>query len=268
MIEMTAKLEARMQAKPDDPLGWAMLGRAYRMMGKMPDAQKAFARSVALKGDDAEVLADYAEVLAVIAGRLDGDALKLAQRALAIDGRSEKALALLGTGAFDVEDYKGAIGYWERLLALAPPGSEYAQAITGAITEARAKLTTAAGPQRKDAAAPGPKISGTVALAPALAAEASPDDAVFVFARAEQGPRMPLAVQRLEVRDLPAAFSLDDSMAMAPGMNLSKFPRVVVGARISKSGSATPQPGDLEGSTGAVEPGAKGVNLVIDRKTP
>lgn len=268
MIEMTAKLEARMQAKPDDPLGWAMLGRAYRMMGKMPDAQKAFARSVALKGDDAEVLADYAEVLAVIAGRLDGDALKLAQRALAVDGRSEKALALLGTGAFDAEDYKGAIGYWERLLALAPPGSEYAQAITGAITEARAKLTTAAGPQRKDAAAPGPKIAGTVALAPALATEASPDDAVFVFARAEQGPRMPLAVQRFKVRDLPAAFSLDDSMAMAPGMNLSKFPRVVVGARISKSGSATPQPGDLEGSTGAVEPGAKGVKLVIDRKTP
>lgn len=266
-----------MQSKPDDPLGWAMLGRAYRMMGRMPDAQKAFSRSVALKGDDAEVLSDYAEVLAVIAGRLDGEALKLAQHALAIDPRSEKALALLGTGAFDSEDFKGAIGYWERLLALAPPGSEYAQAITGAISEARAKLAPGAGPGVKaatgpkagEAAAPaGPKITGSVAIAAPLAAAASPDDAVFVFARAAEGPRMPLAVQRFKVRDLPATFSLDDSMAMAPGMILSKFPRVVVGARISKSGSATPQPGDLEGSTDAIAPGATNVKLVIDRKTP
>lgn len=275
VMEMTAKLEARMQAKPDDPLGWAMLGRAYRMVGRLPDAQKAFARSVALKDDDAEVLADYAETLAVIAGRLDGEALKIARRALDLDAHSEKALALLGTGAFDAEDYKGAIGYWERLLAIAPPGSEYAQAITGAIGEARAKLgspATSAAPSTpagsSPAAAPGPKITGTVALAPALAAAASPDDTVFVFARAEQGPRMPLAVQRIKVRDLPASFALDDSMAMAPGMNLSAFPRVVVSARISKSGSATPQPGDLEGSAGAVKPGATGVKLVVDRRTP
>ena len=101
-------------------------------------------------------------------------------------------------------------------------------------------------------------------LLPELRARASPDDTVFIFARAAQGPPMPLAVRRAKVRELPLEFALDDSMAMAPGMQLSGFPRVIVGARVSKSGSATPQAGDLQGASAPVANDASGVSVVID----
>jgi cytochrome c-type biogenesis protein CcmH len=107
-------------------------------------------------------------------------------------------------------------------------------------------------------------LKGTVRLAPELKAQASPDDTVFVFARAAQGPPMPLAVKRATVRELPLAFALDDSMAMAPNLQISGFPRVVVTARVSKSGSATPQPGDLQGASVPVANDAANVTIVID----
>lgn len=110
----------------------------------------------------------------------------------------------------------------------------------------------------------GASIAGTVRLSPELFAKAAPSDTVFVFARAASGPRMPLAIVRKQVKDLPMRFSLDDSMAMAPNMTLSSFPQVVVGARISKSGNAIAQPGDLESATQAAALGTTGLNVVID----
>ena len=107
------------------------------------------------------------------------------------------------------------------------------------------------------------EVSGTVRLAPALASKAAPTDTVFIFARPASGPRIPLAVLRKQVRDLPAAFRLDDSMAMAPTSKLSDHPQVVVGARISKSGQPAAQPGDLEGLTAPVKLGASGIAVVI-----
>jgi cytochrome c-type biogenesis protein CcmH len=115
---------------------------------------------------------------------------------------------------------------------------------------------------------PGTAISGTVRLAPALAAKAAPNDVVYVFARAAEGPKMPLAILRLTVKDLPASFSLDDSMAMTPAMKISAFPDVVAGARISKSGSAAPSAGDLEGLSKPLKPGTTGVAVVIDTVLP
>src|SRR5262249_59620491 len=107
-------------------------------------------------------------------------------------------------------------------------------------------------------------LKGTVSLAPAMKDKAAPDDVVFIFARAVEGPPMPLAVLRKRVRDLPASFALDDSMAMAPGATLSAFPKVVISARISKSGTAKPQPGDLQGASGPVANDASGVRVLID----
>lgn len=262
MLEMTGKLVARAKEKPDDPVGWAMLGRAYRMLGKVPEAARAYGRSVQLKGDDPEVLVEYAESLGMAqGGRFDGEPLAIAKRALALDPKNDKALALLGTVAFEAGDFRSAVDYWERLLALAEPGSDFAKAVEGGLVEARAGLEAAK-------SAPASRITGKVSIAPALAAAVPPDAVVFVFARAAEGPRMPLAVQRLQVKDLPAEFALDDSLAMAPGMKISAFASVVIGARVSLSGSATPQSGDLEGTTAAVKPGAGGLDLVIDRKTP
>jgi cytochrome c-type biogenesis protein CcmH len=114
----------------------------------------------------------------------------------------------------------------------------------------------------------GAMVAGTVKLAPGLAAKASPQDTVFIFARAVQGPKMPLAILRKQVKDLPVTFTLDDAMAMAPNMALSNFGEVIVGARVSKSGNAVPQSGDLEGLSSTIKVGATGVAVVIDRALP
>ena len=107
-------------------------------------------------------------------------------------------------------------------------------------------------------------VAGRVALAPALAGRAGPEDTVFILARPAEGSRMPLAVLRKQVKDLPLSFRLDDSMAMAPGTIISKQARVVVSARISKSGEAMPRPGDLSGQSAPVAPGATGIEISID----
>jgi cytochrome c-type biogenesis protein CcmH len=109
-------------------------------------------------------------------------------------------------------------------------------------------------------------VSGTVVLAPALAGEVEPTDTVFIFARAAVGPKMPLAIRRVRVQDLPYRFMLDDSAAMAPGMTISAFPEVVIGARISRSGEATPKPGDLQGISAPIKPGASGIEVRIDAR--
>ena len=112
-------------------------------------------------------------------------------------------------------------------------------------------------------------IQVNVSLDPQLAAQAQPDDTVFIFARAAQGPRMPLAIVRKQVRDLPLSVSLDDSLAMSPAMVLSKFTEVTVGARISRSGNAMPQSGDLQGSKSPVVVGKdSNVEITIDSRVP
>ena len=177
---------------------------------------------------------------------------------LEIDPNNLKGLALAGTVAFQRKQYAQAAAYWERMLPLVPPDSEDARMVQQNVAEARSLAGA-------DSAA---RLRGTVSLSPKLQEKASPDDVVFVFARAAEGPPMPLAVARTRVRDLPFSFRLDDSMAMTPAMKLSAFPRVVVGARVSKSGSATPQPGDLQGASAPVANDAGEVRVVIDRVVP
>jgi cytochrome c-type biogenesis protein CcmH len=230
---------------------------------------------VRLAPNEPDLLADYADTLATVeGGNLSGKPLALVKRALEIDPTHWKALALAGTEAFNRKDYQTAVAYWEKLRASAPAGSPIAQSIDASIAEARELGGLKAGPKQPApavAAAPpasAARIAGSVALGPGLRGKAAPTDTVFVFARAAEGPRMPLAIVRRQVRDLPFEFALDDSMAMAPNMKLSSFPEVVVGARISKSGNATPQSGDLEGLSKPVRVGATGVSVVIDSALP
>jgi cytochrome c-type biogenesis protein CcmH len=266
MIDLANKLAARMQEKPDDPKGWMMLGRAWQMLGRFPDSVRAYEKAVLLAPTDDELLLEYAEAAAMAQdGRLDGKALLAVLQVLKRQPDNQKALAMAGSAALQNNDWKEAIGFLERLRRQIPGDSEFAKAVDAGIAEARAELAKPAG---GGAAAAGARVEGRVELAAALVGKSSPEDTVFIFARAAEGPRMPLAILRKRVRDLPAAFVLDDSMAMAPGMNLSTFPQVVVGARISRSGNATPQSGDLEGSSAPVKPGAAGVVVVIDRAVP
>jgi cytochrome c-type biogenesis protein CcmH len=234
-----------------------MLGRSYQVLGRYPDAAKAFARAAARAPDDPQLLADLADALAMAAGQsMQGEPEKLVQRALKLDPNNLKALALAGTAAFERSDYAGAATLWERMLAHVPPASEDAEMIRANVEEARSRI------KPKNGLASG--LKGTVQLSSKLASRVSPDDTVFVFARAAKGPPMPLAVLRRKASDLPLQFSLDDSMAMTPAARLSAHPTVVVGARISKSGNATPQPGDLQGLSAPVPNTAQGVAVTID----
>jgi cytochrome c-type biogenesis protein CcmH len=241
-------------------------------MGRYPEAVRAYERAAALVPRDADLLADYADALAVTQGRsLQGKPLELVQRALEIDPEHWKALALAGTAAFGRKDYGRAIAYWERLKRVVPGDSEVGRSVDASIAEARelaGAKPAAAGAPKTPAAAAGAKVAGKVSLAQALAANTAPTDTVFIFARASSGPPLPLAVLRKQVRDLPLDFTLDDSMAMAPNLKLSGFAEVVVGARVSRSGNATPQSGDLQGLSKPVKVGATGLAIVIDTAVP
>ncbi len=275
---MVAKLAERMDKQPPgniaDTEGWVMLGRSYAVMQRYPEASRAFARALQLMPGDAQILVDQADVLAMQqGGNLQGEPLRLIEQALQNDPSNLKALALAGTAAFDRKDYTGAIGYWGRARAGAPQDSEFARSLDQSIADARAAAggSVAVAGTAASAAAPtaGVKsISGRVSLAPALAARVAPGDTLFVFARAAEGPRLPLAILKRSAAELPLNFTLDDNMAMSPELKLSGFANVVVSARISKSGDAMPQRGDLEGQTPPLAGRSNGIELRIDRVRP
>jgi cytochrome c-type biogenesis protein CcmH len=262
MAAMTERLAARLAQQPDD---------AHAVGGQHAKAVAAFRKAVALRADDAVLLADFADALAMTQQRrLAGEPLQLVQRALKLDPGNLKALSLAGTEAFDRKDYAAAVRLWEQLQARGGPDSVFVQQVQGGIAEARqlagmppAAATAVPAASAPPAATGAARVSGTVVLAPALAASARPDDTLFVFARPPEGSRMPLAILRKQVKDLPLSFTLDDSLAMSPAARLSAHERVVVGARISKDGQAAPQPGDLQGQSAVVALGTTGVKVEI-----
>ena len=262
------RLAARMKDNPEDAEGWMMLGRSYAVLGRFGEASEAYAKAAARMPRDAQLLADYADALAMAQGRtLQGEPEKIILRALAIDPDNVKALLLAGTAAFNRSDPRAAIRHWERVLGLLPKESDMIQRVQASIAQARSLAGSPGGKAQVAKPAPaqgGSRVSGVVRLAPELAGKVAPGDIVFIFARAAEGPRMPLAILRKRAGDLPAEFTLDDTMAMAPQMKLSAFPRVIVGARVSKSANATASPGDLQGLSAPVNVGAKSVSVVID----
>lgn len=284
MEALVERLSARMQQTPDDAEGWMLLGRSLGVLGKYDRAAEAYARASKLSPKDAGLLADYADALGMARGRkLEGEPFAIVKRALEIDPAHVKALALAGTAEFERRNYGAAIGYWERVLKVMPPESEFARAVAGSIEEARTlgggalakkEAPPAEGRQAlpekqasagKPAAAGNQSLQGVVSIDPALAAKLSPGDTVFVLARPATGSRMPLAVARTTVAALPYRFKLDDSMAMATGATISSHAQVVVAARVSKTGTAVPQKGDIEGTSNPVAPGTSGVNVVLSR---
>ncbi|MDH4094862.1 MAG: c-type cytochrome biogenesis protein CcmI [Betaproteobacteria bacterium] len=260
---MVEGLAARLRENPDDAEGWKMLGRSYAALGRFDAAVDAYAKAALRAPRDAQLLTDFADALAMARGRsLQGEPENLVRRALEIDPRNLKALALAGTAEFDRGDFAAAAATWERMLTHVPPESEDARAIRENVAEARRRAGGATPPTL--AAAPAAGLRGTVRLSPGLRDQVAPGDTVFIYARAEKGPAMPLAILRRSAQELPIAYALDDSMAMAPGMGLSSQPRVVITARISRSGNARPQPGDLQGASAPVANDATGVDVLID----
>jgi len=295
--EMTTKLAARLEKEPDNVDGWVMLARTYYSQRKFQEAAGAYEKLTALLPNEPDLYADYADALAMAQGRqLAGKPMELVKKALALDPNQWKALAMAGTDAFERKDYKAAVAYWEKLRDTSGSDSPIGKQIQASIDEARqlggmpasmppvaataskgapgkatkaAKADAPAAPKAEASAAPGGKsVSGTVSLEKSLAGKANPDDAVFVYARPADGSKMPIALTRASVKDLPLKFTLDDSTSMNPQIKLSSVQDVILVARVSKSGSAMPASGDLEGLSKPVKVGASGVAVTIDKALP
>jgi len=273
--KMVSDLADRVAKNPSDTKGWIVLARSYRAMNRLPQSEDAFNHIGDTLYQDATLLAEYADVLATRAmGNFNGKPMEMVTRALQIDPEHPMALSLAATAAYNRSDFAQAVVHWEHLLRIVPAESDDAKWLSEAVAKTRAQMGSPAASQAVAAAADkktanasvgGMSISGRVSLAPALASKVAPTDTVFIFARSPQGPRMPLAVQRVHVADLPFDFKLDDSMAMSPEFKISGAAEVRIEARISKNGSATPGPGDLIGVGPVVKPGTSKVTLQIDQ---
>ncbi len=302
MTRLTEQLALRLQQQPDDAQGWNMLGRSYLALGRTQEALQAHAQAVSRDPNNPDLLADHADALAVANGRrLGPDAEALVARALSLQPTHLKSLVLSAAAARDRGDHARAARLWEQVATIAPADTTLPAQARQAAELARQQLAQQAGQTAPDkpsslmAAPSGPAaaaaavgaatkstsspastsaqgaISGTVRLSPALAAAALPSDTVFVLARPATGARMPLAVLKVRVADLPYRFRLDDSQAMTPAALLSKAGPVVVSARISRSGQAIGQSGDLESAAVPAQAGAdsaQGLDLLIDQRRP
>ena len=266
------RLVDRLKANPDDTQGWVMLARSYKALGRFAESADAFSHAGALLESQPALLADYAEVLAEASGgKFDGKPDELIARALQLDPNEPQALFLAGAAASDRKDFNAVADYWGRLQLQLEPGSEEARSVEAAVNKAREIVAGEGGKTaEKPAAAPPPvkAISGDVILGEKLAAQARPDDTLFIFARPAEGSRMPLAVLRARVADLPLSFRLDDSTALPGGQKLSDATTVTLEARIARAGMAQTSSGDLFGVLEGVSVGSQGVRLRIDQVQP
>ena len=267
---LSERLKKKLEQNPNDGVGWALLARSYVEIGRHADAVPMYEKAMKLIPDDPQMLVDYADALAVLHGRkLEGKPEQLIQQAIKIDPNHVKALMLAGTVAFDRKEFGQAAQYWERASANFPADaeSEVRQELLSGIAEAKG-LAGGKPAMVKVAGGQAAAISGTVSLAPSLAGKGAPTDTLFVFARAMNGPPMPVSIVRATKQDLPFTFRLDDSTSPMPARKLSGAGTVVIVARLSKSGQAMPQSGDLEGMSQPVKPGANKITVVIDRERP
>lgn len=259
---MVQGLADRLAKEPGNLKGWAMLARSYKVMGRPVEAEKAFERAGAFVDDDAQLLADYADVAATNAnGNLAGKPAALLEKALKADPNNPMALWLAGTAAMHAKDYERTLALWQRLSTLLQPGSEDARLIQASMDEVRTLAGKGEAARSTPPVSAG-SVSGTVELAEPLKAKAAPGDTLMVIARVP-GTRVPVAVLRVRAADLPLKFTLDDSLAMSPQARISSATEVDVEARISKSGLARPEPGDLISPVQTVKVGARDVALKV-----
>lgn len=280
-------LSRRLEKDGGDGEGWVLLARSHLQAKRIDESLAAYRKAAALMPDNPDLLVEFANTVAIANDRsLAGEPQELVERALKIDPDNFNALAFAGLAALQGGNRELALGHWRRLESQLPAGSEDRSRIGALIAQAEGKSAPATPMARSPSAAAiantavgepsavsakgapaanGSAIRGTVTLAGALAGKVAPTDTLFVFARAINGPPMPLAAVRMRAGAGPVTFTLDDSSAMVQGMALSKFPRVNIVARISRLGNVTAQPGDIEGSIENVALGSSEVRVVMDR---
>lgn len=268
---MVADFAVKLEKEPENYKGWAMLARSYKSMRRFPEAVRAYERTGPMLESSADLLVDYADTLAATSGGFNDKVVALVDKALRIDPANGQGLWLRGTIAFEANHYANAVADWEKLLALLEPGSEDARVVEGNIAEAREKGGLKPGNKPKvgtgetaKKAAANATITGRVELAPSLAGKLPAGATVMVIARPADGSRMPVGVF-VDKGKLPVSFTLDDSISMSPDNLLSKHQELRIEARISQSGQAMAQPGDLFSAAQTIKLGAKNVVLKVDQ---
>jgi len=255
---MIARLRQRLDSEGGDAQHWVLLARSYRAAEQPRNALAAYQKALDLDVDNADLLVEYANAFAVAHDHnLQGKPQQLLDRALQLAPDNRNALALAGMAALQRGDNKAALGHWQYLADLVPVDAPNRDRIDELIARAQGKAPAAAAKRA---------IHGTVTVSDELADQITAADTLFIFARAPDGPPMPLAVVRKPAPRFPLRFTLDDSQAMAPGLQLSQYTNVEIVARVSRTGSANLQPGDLEGQVSSVALGSNGVRIVIDHQ--
>jgi cytochrome c-type biogenesis protein CcmH len=272
-------LKARLAEHPGDVRGWQLLGRTYLATNEFSKAAAALGRAYTLDDQDPDIILDYAEALATSQGRrLQGAPLKLIHRALEIAPQHPKALWLAAVNALQTNQGEEAKTYLEQLASQLPPGSNEERMVRAHLAQLapEAAMSKAKEINPAETSVPADKgntqarIEVQVTLDPALKEEASNTSTVFIFARAAEGPPMPLAAVRKQVKDLPITVVLDDSKAMVPSLRMSNFSEFQVGARISWSGNPIPQSGDFEGFAEGIIPATPSgpISVTINQRVP
>jgi cytochrome c-type biogenesis protein CcmH len=306
MEQAISSLAAKLKQNPDDAEGWTLLGRAYLETQRFAEARDALKHAHDVAANDPDIAVAYAEALTLASEshQFDAQARSMLESALEADPKNQRGIWLLGIADYQAGKFDAAIASWNRLLEQLPKDSSVAQSVKSQIARAEAardgrplpdepasaasaantetaqapppQSTSTAG-QRPAAAQPptaeagnvGPHLTVKVTLDPALTAKVSPADTVFVYAKAASGPPMPLAIQRLRADQLPATVVLSDGMGMLPSMKLSQFPQVIIGARISKSGNAIAQSGDMQTVSKPLDVATTApIALTIDQTVP
>ena len=247
--------QKKLQQDESNPIGWMLLGMSYLQVEMPNEAQDALQHAYELAPQNPEIQMGYAQALvATNEGKLNPQSNMLLQQLLANRPNHPQALMVLGMASFNAGEYQHAIDAWQKLLAIRNDDSEGAQIVRRSIDMAQQRLANPQ-PAATELAAnqAGASITVTVNLDPALQSKLQATDLIFVFAKAASGPPMPLAVHRQVVGTFPLTVELNDAKAMNEALKLSKFPKVIVSARISHSGQAIGQAGDLQGASGVID---------------
>lgn len=280
--EAMARLEERLREEPDNLEGWMLLGRSRMATGNAAGAVEAYRRARRMAPNEPVILVALAEAIAQQNDhRLAGEPETLLEEALRFDPANQRALWFAGIAGWQRGDFQGAADHWDKLLKLVDPESEVAASVRQQLEAARAQASgeSMTDPQGEAQSGPQPrvpveqqddggeaKLRVSVSLADRLKDRVGMGNVVFVFARPSEGPGMPLAVKRFPASELPVTLILGPDDAMTPQNALKTGQEVVVTARISKTGSATPQAGDLEGATQPFTVGQTGeLSVRIDR---
>ena len=274
--ELTAMLEQRIKDTPDDPDAWFMLGRMYASAGRYNDAADAYRTLARITDNHPTALVVLADVLAMSQdGKIAGQPMELVLQALELDPDNATALWLAGRGSVEVSEYAAALSYYERASVqlgdkpeLLQQLDEQIQEVRVAAREAGVDLPDVPDVQLPDTV-PAVAIGVAVSVDPSLQASLESSDTLFVFARATEGPPMPLAAVKGTAGDLPAAITLDDTAMLRSGDKLSQYAELTITARITRSGQPMAASGDMQSDSVTVRPGYdKSVSLVINQRIP